>query len=150
MLLLLPFIVCNAQVVRQDYDFIGKPGSHGPPWILVEKNKKMGFIDKDWKLVVPVEYDQIEPFEFITYHSFPENSKWYPLKGRVSITINGERIVPANWDNKDLKEIIKYTYAIVSKGNKFGAIDTTGKLIIPVVYDSIGRPGGFSDRKSVV
>ena len=147
-ILLIPFITSGAQVVTHDYDFIGKPGSHGPPWILVEKNGKVGFIDEDWKPIVPVDYDHIEPFRYITRTVFPGGNRGIRSRVNINITINNRQYKSSKgWE---IEEVTDYTYAVVKKGNRYGAIDTTGKLILQVEYDSIGKQGGFSSNGALI
>jgi hypothetical protein len=144
LLLLLAFVACDNQVVTHDYDFVGKAGSHGPPWMLVEKNNKLGLIDKKWKVVVPVEYDQIKPFESVTYPDYRASRKSGFLSGRVRVTINGREVLSTRRKIEEVKKVTDFTYAIVRKGDKYGVINTYGTLFAPAIYDSIGRPGGFS------
>ena len=147
-ILLIPFITSGAQVVTHDYDFIGKPGSHGPPWILVEKNGKVGFIDEDWKPIVPVDYDHIEPFRYITRTVFPGGNRGIRSRVNINITINNRQYKSSKgWE---IEEVTDYTYAVVKKGNRYGAIDTTGKLILQIEYDSIGKQGGFSSNGALI
>lgn len=93
-----------------DYDFV-----HGftDELSLVHKNDKYGFIDKTGNLIIPLTYDAALPF--------------YPPITKVH--------------NSKHPDIINDPIAFVSikSGDKMhlGAIDITGKVIIPIEYDGI-------------
>lgn len=95
---------------RLDYDFV-----HGfiDELSLVHKNDKYGFIDKTGNPIIPLTYDAALPF--------------YPPITKVH--------------NSKHPDIINDPIAFVGIKSDdkmhFGAIDTTGKVIIPIEYDSI-------------
>ncbi|SFU18866.1 WG containing repeat-containing protein, partial [Algoriphagus locisalis] len=79
------------------YDNIGNFGSHGIGWALVQKDKKVGFINTKGEEIVSTSYDNIG--------NFGSHEKGWALvqKGRKFGYINteGEVVVPVAFDNPD-------------------------------------------------
>lgn len=128
------------------------------------KQNKWGFINKDSIVVIPFEYDFLNPFD--------ENKLVYGKKNgkELYVDITGKVIIPPIYDKLglfseglvavkkngktgyfDTKGNIEIPFlyesfysfyqglAIVSKDNKFGLIDKTGKIVIPIVYDGANQ-----------
>lgn len=105
---------------------------------------KFGYIDKQNNMVIPVKYEDANPFYkgYAVVARKKRTSAGGP--GKPTITIPGEYIVI----DKTGKEIITTPYEsisnrqsgglfIVTNKSKSGAIDSTGKLILPVEYKDV-------------
>lgn len=93
-----------------DYDFVY---GFTDELSLVHKNDKYGFIDKTGKLVIGLDYDFALPFYALILK----------IKDSTNPSINNEPI----------------TFVAKKSGEKvhLGAIDKTGKVIIPLIYDNM-------------
>lgn len=112
---------------------------------LAQKNGKFGIIDRNGAIVVPCQYD----WEFYlpllsNYSRVIQNEK----KGLIDKT--GKQVLPCiydeiNWENDTVKNAcnpseIKTKHLFVVKSNrKWGIVDNTNSIIIPVKYESIGN-----------
>ena len=86
-----------------EYDNIGKFGSHGIAWALVQKDNKFGFIDAQGKLIVPVEYDNIGKFgsHGIAWALVQKGEKF------GFIDAQGKLVVPVEYDDPERIKIEK-------------------------------------------
>lgn len=135
----------NGRVVikKGTYDFIF-PFVDG--YSRVSKNEKWGIIDVNGKEIVPLVASDIYKF-FINHNIwqyFESDSKWHMIdnQGRDvcsfdEVTFNyniHKALVEKNFifymKNRDLG------ITIVRNGNKWGAVDKTGKIIVPLVNES--------------
>ena len=57
--------MANSQKIS--YDHIGKFGTHGMAWALVQKDGKFGFIDTDGEVVIPIEYAKPDKIKIEKY-----------------------------------------------------------------------------------
>lgn len=104
----------------------------------VNKDNKYGFIDKTGKKIIPCKYDEI--------WGFKESGAFIPYSTKYShvcVLLNNK------WGlvNKNGKEITSYIYDFmyvydngyveVEKYGKTGVIDTTGKVVIPIIFDKL-------------
>lgn len=95
----------------------------------VKRNNLYGLINNQFKVVIPCEYEGID---FITC----KDKYWFLEKGKWGLM------------NKDLKVIIEPMYDShdwmyhgkinVQINKRYGMIDSTGRMIIPVKYESLG------------
>jgi len=89
------------------------------------KGDKWGYIDKQGKIVIPIQYDKAGFFsEGLAPVKF--NSKW------GFIDTKGNMVIPPVYDKAD---IFSEGLAQVKINGKYGFIDTKGKMVIPAVYD---------------
>ena len=96
--------------------------------ILVEKNRKYGFVDTEGNELVPCIFDDLNP----------------PTNGTIRATKDGRQGVL----NLEMQEIIPFEYdyiwfhynglALVEKDGKYGFIDEAGQEVIPCIYDDVG------------
>ena len=114
----------------------------------VKLDGKWGFIDKKGNAVLPIIYDEVEPFkeekEYITAnYSFVKiklDGK-YGLWGLIANTLNKyDFTVPIKYDEMDYIDegIIK-----VKLDNRWGIIDKTDRIVVPIQYEEIGEVGDF-------
>lgn len=104
---------------------------------IVSKNGKYGIIDEFGKEIVKPEYDTIEHPEE-SYHE----SEIFSAKNENYLTLldkNGKKIYDKvksfSFDYCRLNNKIEKIYHIENLNRKFGAINTKGELIIPIIYD---------------
>lgn len=101
--------------------------------------QKVGYIDKEGKVVIPIIYDAIlagEGGEYGTFRDFSEKFVAVTKDGKFGfINTQGNTVIPLKYDwANDFSEGI----ATVSSEN-YGAIDKTGKTVIPFEYASLGN-----------
>ncbi|KAF2079466.1 WG repeat-containing protein [Flavobacterium sharifuzzamanii] len=104
---------------------------------IVSKNHKYGIIDEFGKERVKPEYDTIEHPE----ESYHESEIFVAKKGNYLVLLdkNGKKIYDKikdfSFDHASLANKIQKIYHIQDLNGKYGAIDTKGELVIPVMYD---------------
>ncbi len=100
---------------------------------------RVGYVDKQGKLVIPFEYDGImagEGGEEITFNDFSEGLAAVAKNEKYGfINTKGEVVVPLEYD---WVNNFSQGLAVVSRSGQYGAIDKTGKVIIPIEYDWLG------------
>ncbi|NPD46378.1 MULTISPECIES: WG repeat-containing protein [unclassified Lentimicrobium] len=87
---------------------------------------KWGFVDNDGKEVIPHVYEKADCF-YMGYASVVLNGKM------GLIDLKGNEVVPFEYDN-DLM-YFEGGLAVVKKGEKFGYVDLTGKVVIEIKFD---------------
>lgn len=100
---------------------------------------RVGYVDKQGKLVIPFEYDGImagEGGESITFNDFSEGLAAVAKNEKYGfINTKGEVVIPLEYDwVNNFSEGL----AVVSRNGQYGAIDKTGKVVIPIEYDWLG------------
>ena len=102
-------------------------------------NKKLwGIVDKKTgKEIVPCKYESIGSF-FEGMAAVLQNGRW------GFINLKGEMVIPPKYVKANTYTILKFSegLAVVTTdttlNKKFGAIDKSGKTVIPFVYDNLG------------
>ncbi|MDP1842743.1 MAG: WG repeat-containing protein [Sediminibacterium sp.] len=115
---------------------------------------KWGFIDTKGKVVIPIQYDNINGnFEDDSYVFATINKK------KIVIDKNGKPILFSTCDEV-LGNFYRTKLVVAKKGSKYGIIDKTGKVIIPFEYENLYQPSegliaaqknglfGFIDEKN--
>jgi hypothetical protein len=135
--------------------------------VKVRKNHKFGLVDPNGKVLIPVEYEDIESDDL--------NWLWAKKDGKYGyLDENGAVVIPFIYDgaktfsglmaavkkgdkwgfiNRDAEEELPFIYdeaevfyqgkwlsptlCLVKKGGKWGYIDTEGTVIIPFAYDEL-------------
>lgn len=139
---------------------------NGRRYYIVKLNDKMGIIDENEKIIVPIEYKKINTYPYNDGSYLAENSEGkfgcLAIDGRVTlpfvytnITSNSNSNVLATKDNKcgviRINDGIPYELAtcnydsvvtsrsffIVKKDNKYGLLDLYGKALTETIYDNI-------------
>lgn len=134
--LLLILLSCSKnpnKISKKDIDYIEKDKETG--WFRVHnKQNKWGFIDKDSSIVIPFEYDFLNPFE---------NHLAFAKQGSKEFFITYKNLkLEGDYDEA---RIFSFGLAGVRKGKKWGFIDEKGKIVIPIQYDDVDyfRPSGL-------
>jgi hypothetical protein len=116
---------------------------------IVSKNGKYGIIDEFGKERVKPEYDTIENPE-----EFNHKSEIFVAKKNNYLVLLDEygkkiydKIKGFSFDHCHLNKKIEKIYHIQGLNGKYGAIDTKGKLIIPVIYDELN---GFASNPNAI
>ncbi|SHE37401.1 WG repeat-containing protein [Dysgonomonas macrotermitis] len=109
---------------------------------LAKKNGKWGIIDKQGNVIQPFE------FENIRFHS--KELAFASLNGKYgTIDTKGDIKTPFIYDKIIVEDTFLYSLAphfpqyAVFKDYRAGAIDSTGRLIVPCKYDNIGTYDGL-------
>ena len=107
--------------------------------------KKIGFINREGKLVIPLEYDRVGEFsEGLAAVAVGWNHPTFVPKG--------QKYIPAKWGyiDKTGKRVIEFQYwwanpfseglarVKLEEGRKPAVIDRQGKVVIPPKFDSVG------------
>lgn len=109
-------------IIQPQFDTVGK---FVEGLAVVEKNGKLGMINKQNKLVVPYKYFYISDMKDGV--AIVSNDRYY--KGLIDK--NGKEIVKPQYDDMFTFE---YGRAVVKKNGKYGYIDKSGKVKIKIEY----------------
>ncbi len=134
---------------------------------IVKLDDRMGIIDEDEKIVLPIEYLEIksEPYRDGSYLARNKNGKYgcVTIDGRITLPFEYDNLANSTYDNSILAikgdkcgliqvndgvpyeivscdfDTIAYsgTVFIVEKKQKFGLMDLFGKIITPIEFDKI-------------
>ena len=102
--------------------------------LIVSKNRKCGIVDFAGKEITPLKYDDI-----ITYYDdLPKGKGLIIVNNKRGIIdcITGKEVTPCEYDVFFGFQEGMY---VVRQGKKYGYMDDTGKVVIPVQYDSAER-----------
>ena len=104
-----------------------------------------------YRIKIPVEYDSVKVF-----NNFKDDFNFHRRVGRVDIVyiakkkddvymfgFFGERLSPklAEYDSvTHLPDVMENNFYIVSKNNKFGAVNSAGTVIVPLIFDKATSP----------
>lgn len=106
---------------------------------IISKNGKYGIINEFGKEIIQPKYDTLEHPEE-DYHE----SEIFEGKNKNYITLLDKRgnkiydkIKVYNFDFSRLKNKVQRVYIIQNLKNKYGVVDSQGKIIIPFIYDEI-------------
>ena len=94
------------------------------PWIMAKQNGGWGLIDAEENVIVPFKYDDIKKLNN-SYFAVKNYNAW----GTVSSKTGKEVIAP----KYDKIEYGRLNYLKVKLNGKWGAVDYTGKLVVPIV-----------------
>ena len=96
------------------------------------KDGKYGLLDKTGKTVIPFEYDYVNPFatnpSFVTLRKKADNKNIYGVA-----SIQHKIIIPVEYDDLQTDSF----YVAVKKNSKWGLMDVTGKLLLPLEYTAL-------------
>jgi len=105
---------------------------------IAKKKGKYGVIDKQGKVLIPFTYDFIQKMYNTTFKNdeyVHEGNNLLLLKSHNKYgiaTVSGTLLGTLQWDTVD---DFNSGLAAVYQNNKYGFIDQTGKLVVPVKYD---------------
>ena len=126
----------NGQEITKDlhYRYINQ-FSEGLAWVVL--NNKMGCIDKNGKVVIPIIYDQQLCGEGIWCHDiFINDRKIVSKDGKFGlIDKNNNQIIPFIYDDMEVLSMGIYK---VKSNERYVLIDKNGKILINVGYIYIG------------
>ena len=102
--------------------------------VKVRKNHKFGLVDPNGKVLIPVEYEDIESGVSLSLYW-----RWAKKDGKYGyLDENGAVVIPFIYDGA---KTFSGLMAAVKKGGKWGYIDTEGTVIIPFAYDELDEFG---------
>jgi hypothetical protein len=121
-------------VIQPVYDSVGffntsSVGLKDLTFAYVYQNKKMGVIDSQSKLILPVTYQFVKNIRN-TFHFIATTEQ-----GKMGLVGESNQIIlPFEYDA--INEVVNDSY-ILNKNKKIGLADANGKIVIPVIYDQI-------------
>lgn len=92
---------------------------------MVNEFGKRGYINTEGKIIIPLKYDAAEPFSGGIAHVTNKKFHFIDKKGNTIFSLPDS--LTGGIFNEEL--------VMVSNGYKYGYMDKTGKIIIPLVYD---------------
>ena len=130
-LLIVILFSCNNEsqtfdLSRSNISYQERDGETGWKRVLLIKPNKWGFVNDQNKIMIPFEYDFVNPFE---------NGLAYAKNNGKEFFITNRNLKLAG--DYDEAGIFTFGLAPVSKNKKWGFIDENGKLVIPMLYDSV-------------
>jgi len=90
-----------------------------------DETEKMGFKDKDGKIIIPASWDWVGEFHEGLAVVSDNKDKW------GCIDIQGNLVVPCIWDTCGF---FSEGLAFVEKDGKFGYINKSGEVVIPLMW----------------
>lgn len=109
----------------------------------VQRNGKLGFIDKTGKEKVIAKYDNIKDLIFGKLMLIDANGKFGMIDSK------GNELTEVKYDNIEENSYSSSIFK-VKLNNKYGFIDTMGKEVTPLKYDEIGTIFSYSRGLTVV
>jgi WG containing repeat len=104
---------------------------------LVCEEAKWGFIDEQGQQVIPFQYDYVSDFHQNSATVY-KNNKW------GLIDDNNHLLLATKFETMNfLPNSDQNLYQITRTAQKMGAIDTLGKLIVPITYEQVRAKNGF-------
>ena len=130
-LLIVILFSCNNEsqtfdLSRSNIYYQERDGETGWKRVLLIKPNKWGFANDQNKIMIPFEYDFVNPFENGLAYAKSNGKEFFITKRNLKLT-----------GDYDEARIFTFGLAPVSKNKKWGFIDETGKLVIPILYDSV-------------
>ncbi|NBX79390.1 MAG: WG repeat-containing protein [Flavobacteriales bacterium] len=111
------------EVLKPQFDGLGRVFTGVP----IFKNQKWGIIDYNGKLILPLEYDNIE--------TLPNFGYLIEKNGMLGVLDQDfKTLIPTSFS---IVKPFETDYFLVSNGKKYGLYSKKGELILPVHYDLI-------------
>ena len=131
-------------ITSLEYDFLDYGYKSGMPFrnkvARIIKNNKVGLVDENGKLIIPLIYDAIDSMGDM-YAVF-KNNKYGFVDGKAKI------IIPIENDFKNEEEFYDEisgvdayfsSLLLLSRNHKYGFADRRGSIVTPIKYDSVKR-----------
>lgn len=129
LLLIIILFSCNNEsqtfdLSRSNISYQERDAETGWKRVLLIKPNKWGFVNENNKIMIPFEYDFVNPFENGLAYAKNNGKEFFITKKNLKLT-----------EDYDEAGIFTFGLAPVSKNKKWGFIDENGKLVIPLIYD---------------
>jgi hypothetical protein len=147
-----------SKILNVSYEYVSYLGGGN---FLVFKNGKSGIIDKNLKIIIPLEYDHLEAGKwalteldylsgrenFISFSGFRKDLTIAYKNGRAGIiNKSNDVIIPFQFDIiNNLKN--QDNIFVVGMNKKYGIINLKGEIITPIIYDAIYQ---YDDQLSYI
>lgn len=102
-------------------------GEYKDGLMVVKKEEKFGYINKEGKIKIPLNYTIAENFN--NGLAIVSSDKGFGV-----INKKGKRIIPLLYD----EILIKDSYIYIKKDRKYGLYSKKGEEILPIIYDKLG------------
>lgn len=129
LLLIIILFSCNNEsqtfdLSRSNISYQERDAETGWKRVLLIKPNKWGFVNENNKIMIPFEYDFVNPFENGLAYAKNNGKEFFITKKNLKLT-----------EDYDEARIFTFGLAPASKNKKWGFIDENGKLVIPLIYD---------------
>ena len=104
---------------------------------IVKKDNKYGLLDKDAKIIIPVDKENIKTLgkeNIFVIKNFDQTMGLY--------FANEKNLTPFIYQS--VKEIHYGANILIKQNNKYGLMNTKGELIVPIIFDNINEKIGNS------
>jgi hypothetical protein len=129
-----------------EYNYIDRHCSQ--PFLSVENNEFQGIIDTNGVEVILCIYDRVNYFcDRFTYFQLEKEGLWSIVNEK------NESIIPFQFDlNYSIKWYQNFGYFLLKKDNQKarGLFDKNGKMVLPMIYDSVYINREFNVLKGVI
>lgn len=111
--------------------------------VIVRKNEKYGLVRKDGKVILPTEYDKIEPTDAIIKNNTGEiGIIWKNGKSAIVNLVSGRLLTAFIYDNIKVnpytsESISAESTFMVSQNGVYGCLNMLMQEIVPIKFDSI-------------
>jgi hypothetical protein len=123
--------------------FTGCTRTPTQPPIISWDNGKAGLLDQNGKVIVPIQYDDIDEFSEGLACVTVGRSAYKRKCGFINMT--GKVVIPLKYDFADS---FSEGLAVVRLDGKYGFINKRGKVVVPLKYDNVATP--FSEGSARV
>ncbi len=119
---------------RKNISYFEKDAETGWTRILLNKPNKWGFINNDSVVIIPFEYDFLNPFENGLAYAKNDGKEFFITKKNLKLE-----------GDFDAVDSFSEGLASAKRNNKWGFINSEGKFVIPPQYDKVDcfRPSGL-------
>jgi hypothetical protein len=101
-------------------------------YAVLHKNDKYGFINMEGKIVIPFEYKEVQPFNYM--HHYTDKDQLFGVKkGDKWGFVDAQNKVVIPFEYEDI-ETFSYGITMAKKDGKRGLINTSNKVIVPFVH----------------
>jgi hypothetical protein len=115
--------------------------------VIAKKNSKWAFFSCNGKQLTEYKYDDITKSSYFDRnYTYFKNGLCRVKKNGAFGYINANLQVVIPFGTYDVSEPFHQSFGIVAKNNKYGIVDSLGKLTLPLIYDLIERPKKYSNQ----
>lgn len=124
--------IAGNEVISPNYD--GAKDFCGG-YAIVEKDEKIGIIDKNGKIIIPFKYDDLWD-----NHNYPNGLAVCKMNNKnLLIDMKGNELIPPVYDDISLDKNGSTNIILIKNNKKYGWINKYNKILIPLKYDNVSN-----------